>query len=104
MYYYYSGLLYTYLAGHVGPSSSSEGAFRALKHGYVHWASGHVEEIEVNTNNPLYCHVRSTIKPSMKSGTYKIYLLLKIDQSCTISEATHECAAGLATSGNRVYM
>ena len=82
------------MAGHVGHSGSSEGAFRALKRGYVHWASGRVEKIEVNTNNPLYCHVHSTIKPSMKSGTYKVYLLLKKDQNCTISEATCECAAG----------
>ena len=52
------------MAGHVGHSGSSEGAFQALKHRYVHWASKRVEKIEVNTNNPLYCHVCSTIKPS----------------------------------------
>ena len=44
----YLGLLYTYLAGHVG-RDGSEGAFRVLSHGYTHWASGRLEELQVNT-------------------------------------------------------
>ena len=73
------GLVYTYLAGHARRCSNSEGPFRALKRGYTHWASGRLKKIEVNTNHPGYCHVRSTTTPSMKSGMYKVYLLLKHD-------------------------
>ena len=37
------GLVYTYLAGHVG-HFGEEGAFRALERGYAHWASGRLQE------------------------------------------------------------
>ena len=46
-----TGLVYMYLArlvGHMG----DQGAFRALARGYTHWASGRLEEIQINTNNP----------------------------------------------------
>ena len=87
--------MYTYLAGHVRRCSNSEGAFRALKRGYTHWASGRLEKIEVNTNHPGYCHVRSTTTPSMKPGMYKVYLLLKHDGPLTsVLQATCQCAAG----------
>ena len=33
----YTGVVYTYLAGHVG-RSGDEGAFQALTRGYIHWA------------------------------------------------------------------
>ena len=93
--YFHLGLVYTYLAGHVGHHINSEGAFRALKRGYVHWASGRVEKIDLNTNHPGFCHVRSTMKPSMKSGMYNVYLLLKYEDRITsIIEATCQCAAG----------
>ena len=52
-----TGLLYTYLAGHVG-RNGSEGAFRALSCGYMHWASGRLEELKVNSNHPEYCHIQ----------------------------------------------
>ncbi len=39
------GLLYTYLAGHVG-LIGDQGAFRALSRGYTHWASGRVDELQ----------------------------------------------------------
>ena len=68
------GLVYTYLAGHVG--RAGEGAFRALTRGYTHWASGRLQELQVNTNNPLYCHVQCVMSPSMRAGTYRVYLLL----------------------------
>ena len=76
------GLLYAYLAGHVGSHTGSEGAFYTLKRGYVHWASGRVQKIEVNANNPL------------RKGTYKVYLLLSKEKGCSVEKATCECAAG----------
>ena len=86
--------MYTYLAGHVG-RSESEGAFRALDRGYKHWASGRLQELEVNTNHPRYCHVRRTMNPSMKAGTYHVYLLLGREGSlATIYSAKCECATG----------
>ena len=65
--------MYTYLAGNVGRVRDSEGAFRALKRGYIHRASGRLEKIEVNVNHPEYCHVRSKIKASMKDISYVVY-------------------------------
>ena len=87
-----TGLVYTYLAGHIGHRKNLEGAFRALKRGYIHWASGRVVKIEINAINPDYCHVRSTMKPSMKQGSYLVYILLQ--KPASIVRATCECAAG----------
>ena len=42
-----------YIVGHVG-RDGSKGAFRALTNEYIHWASGKLEELEVNTNHPMY--------------------------------------------------
>ena len=102
--YVHVGLLYGYLAGHVRSHSSSEGAFRALKRGYVHWASGRVQKIEVNIGHPLFCHVRSKIKPSMKDGTYNVYLLLATSKGCAVEKATCECAAGYVNSQTHVHV
>ena len=89
-----SGLLYTYLAGHVG-RDGCEGAFRALSRGYTHWASGRLEELRVNTNHPEYCHVQCSMKPSMRAGVYSVYILLGREGSLAkICSATCECAAG----------
>ena len=71
----HAGLVYTYLAGHVG-HTRHQGSFRALARGYTHWALGHSQELAVNTNHPYYCHVRCTMNPSVKTGTYEVYLLL----------------------------
>ena len=88
------GLVYTYLAGHVG-REGEEGAFRALSRGYIHWASGRLEELQINTNHPRYCHVECKIKPSMKTGIYTVYLLLEREgELASISTATCGCAAG----------
>ena len=93
-YYYIIGTLYTYLACGVG-RSETVGAFRALTRGYNHWASGRLDLLQVNTMHPDYCHVRGTTKPSMKPGTYQVYLLLsKKDSFGKIKRATCECAAG----------
>lgn len=91
----YTGVVYTYLAGHVG-RSGDEGAFRALTRGYTHWASGRLDQLTVNINNPKYCHVRASMKPSMKTGVYHVYLLLQSDDQglASILSATCDCAAG----------
>ena len=88
------GLVYTYLAGHVG-HTGDQGVFRALTRGYTHWASGRLEEMEVNVSHPAYCHVRCKTKPSMRTGLYHMYLLLgREGELATIRSATCECAAG----------
>ncbi len=88
------GLLYAYLAGHVG-LIGDQGAFRALSRGYTHWASGRVDELQVNTNNPLCCHVKCKMKPSMKTGVYNTYILLgRKEEVTSVRLATCECAAG----------
>ena len=90
------GMVYTYLAGVVG-HSKSEGAFRALSRGYTHWASGRLSVLEVNTCHPEFCHVRSTMKPSMKPGCYQVYILLARNGGVTsVQSAKCECAAGYA--------
>ena len=89
-----AGSLYTYLskgcdriAGH--------GAFRALQRGFIHWASGRLGTIEINTRHPSFCHVRCNVTPSMKSGVYHTYLLLgREGELATIEKAMCECAAG----------
>ena len=89
-----TGLVYMYLAGLVG-HMGDQGAFRALARGYTHWASGRLEEIQINTNNPEYCHVQCKIKPSMKVGVYNVYVLLgKEGELACIHTATCGCAAG----------
>lgn len=86
--------MYTYLAGHVG-HTSNEGAFQALDGGYKHWASGQLQELDVNTNHPKYCHVLCTMNLSTKIGTYHVYLLLDWEGSlATIYSAKCECATG----------
>lgn len=90
--------LYTYLAEGVGNTKGSL-AFRALKRGYVHWASGRMKKLEVQTRHPNFTFVRSTMIPSMRSGTYSVKLLLKkhtvqgqvIGEVC---QASCQCAAG----------
>ena len=89
---YNAGLVYTYLARHVG-HFGDQGAFRALTHGYTHWASGRLQEMEVNTKHPSYCHIRCTTNPSMRDGVYKVYLLLgREGELATICSATCECS------------
>ena len=84
------GVLYSYLAEGVG-HSTGKGAFRALSCGYVHWASGRRETLEVNYRNPTFCHVRCTMKPSMKDGSYSMYVLLEksTQYTTTIRHATY---------------
>lgn len=89
------GLLYTYMAEGTGNEGTSHGTFRALQRGYNHWASGRLNHLEFNYKHPLFCHVRCTMTPSMKSGQYHVYVLLCMEGDlCTIKKATCECAAG----------
>ena len=92
--YTFTGLLYTYLADCVGKRDKG-GAFRALQRGFAHWSSGRLSKLEVNTCHPLFCHVKCQMTPSMKQGSYKVYLLLRHEgKLAAISKATCECAAG----------
>jgi hypothetical protein len=68
------GTMYQYLSDGVGHDGETK-TFRALYRGYNHWASGRVEKIEVNTQNLYYCFVRCVVAPSMKQGSYKVYLV-----------------------------
>ena len=52
--YFPLGAVYTYLASGAG-RTQSEGTFRALTCGFIHWASGRIDSIEVNVQNPLLC-------------------------------------------------
>ena len=64
--------------------------------GYTHWASGRLQEMEVNTKHPSYCHVRCTMTPSMRAGVYKVYLLLGQDgKLATICSATCDAVQGM---------
>lgn len=74
-------------------------AFRALKQGYKHYASGRLSKHEIQTHHPEYAFVGSSIVPSMKSGVYKVKLILQkqlLNEKLvgSIYEATCECAAG----------
>ena len=48
-----AGEIYTYLSTQTG-WELSEGTFQALTRGYTHWASGHIDHIEVNDKNPEF--------------------------------------------------
>ena len=86
--------MYTYLADQVG-RSGEQGAFRALNRGYNLWASGKIDQNEVNIEHPEYCHVYCSIKPSMKAGLYNVQMLLGQEgELATVSSASCECAAG----------
>ena len=89
-------MLYAYLAEGVGSSKAAEGALRAVSRGFTHWASGHLEHLEINIKNPSYCHVRSNMKPSMKQGSYDVYHLLERtkEDMGSIRAATCQCTAG----------
>ncbi len=91
--------LYTYLAEGVGNAKGSQ-AFRALKRGYIHWASGRINKLEVHIRHPVYTFVRCSIIPSMRSGTYIVKLMLKKQALRSqivgnVHQASCECAAGL---------
>ena len=61
----------------------------------IHWASGRMEELGVNTHNPHFCHVQRLMKPSMKSRKYRVYILLRQDgEFAAVAKAVCECAAG----------
>ena len=88
------GTVYVYMSESAGVSAG-QGAFRALSRGFQHWSSGRMESMEVNLRHPRYCHVRSSIKPSMKLGLYHLYILLKrVGDNGEVVQATCECAAG----------
>ena len=67
----------------------------AFTRGYNHRASGRVDQLQVSTMHPDYCQVHVSCTPSMKRGTYHLYLLLRKEGEVAITvTATCECAAG----------
>lgn len=87
--------VYVYLASGAGCDlEKQEGTFRALTRGYTHWASGRISQIEVNLENPMYCHVRSTMSPSMKQGNSPMAVAGKNGDFSVVLSATCECVAG----------
>lgn len=90
--------LYTYLAEGLGNARGSM-AFRALKQGYKHYASGRLSKLEIQTRHPEYAFVRSSMIPSMKCGVYKVKFVLQkrlVNENLvgSIYEAICEYAAG----------
>ena len=93
-----AGAFYKYLSSHFG-QECSDGTVRALTRGYTHWASGRIDNLEINIQQPVLCHVRLTMKLtmklSMKKGWYNVWILLKGDGPYGYVEgATCACAAG----------
>ena len=83
-----------YLAEGVG-RAVTRGAFCALTRGFTHWSSGRMDRMEVNLHNPKFCHVKCTMTPSMKPGSYQVYILLRKERDlASVVAATCECAAG----------
>ena len=72
---YFIGTLYTYLACSVG--LKVQGVLRSLTRRYNHWAYGRIDEIQVHTAHPQYCHICARATSSMKLGMYHVYLLLR---------------------------
>ena len=88
----------------MGRSNDDKRAFRSLTRGYTHWASGRLEQIDVNIKNPDYCHVRCVMKPSMKQGNYHTYLLLGSNGGlANVEKASCECAAGYDLIVEMIY-
>ena len=90
--------LYTYLAEGTGHTKGNK-AFRALKRGYLNFASCRIKKIEYQNRHPSYTFIRSSITLSMKPGLYKLMLLLQkesVKEQCIgkIVHARCECAAG----------
>ena len=87
--------MYVYLASDTGHDiEKEEGTFRALMRGYTQWASGSLIHIKVNLENPLYCHIHSTMTSSMKQGNYHLWLLLgRNGDFASVLSATYECVA-----------
>ena len=58
--------------------------------------TGNQDNIEVNMKHPNYCHIKCSVKPSMKQGIYHVYMLLQRngEHGTTIVAATSECAEG----------
>lgn len=90
-----NGLVYTYLAQQTS-HDSGESTFRALTRGYTHWKSGRIHTMSVNIRHPTYCHVQSVMKPSMKPGSYQVWIMLQRDDLgyASVLCATCQCAAG----------
>jgi len=84
-----SGMVYLYLAKDTC-QDNGRSTFRALARGNTHWASGHINTILVN------CHIESIMRPSMKDGSYRVWIMLGGNDLgyAHVLCATCGCAAG----------
>ena len=100
--YVSNGIVYTYLARQTC-QDNGQSSFRALTQGFTHWKSCRVNTISINVCNPTNCHVKSVMQPSMKSGTYHVWLMLQRSEMghVNVMRATCECAAAGFLSGGR---
>jgi len=89
------GELYRYMALGVGYEGSS-GRFRALIQGYKFWASGRVQSVAINVQNPCICFVRGRVFPSMKDEVYVVDLLVS-HQTAKLERAQCKRVAGYVT-------
>lgn len=90
-----SGMVYSYLSKETC-QDDGRSTFRALARGYTHWASGRINTISVNLQHPINCHVESVMRPSMKAGSYRVWIMLGKDDLgyAYVMRATCGCAAG----------
>jgi len=70
-----SGMVYSYLANETR-QDDGRSTFRALARGYIQWSSGRIQMMSVNLQHPINCHIESTMRPSMKSGSYHVWIML----------------------------
>ena len=90
-----NGLVYTYLSQQTS-HDNGESTFRALTRGFTHWKSGRIHTISISVQHPVYCHVQSTMKPLMKSGSYQVWIMLQCDDLgyASVKCASCQCATG----------
>ena len=90
-----NGLVYTYLSQRTS-NDNGESTFLELTRGYTHWKPGCIHAISINIKHPIYCHIQSTMKPSMKPDSYQVWIMLQRDDLgyATVKCATCQCAAG----------
>ena len=90
-----NGLVYIRLSQQAS-NDNGESTFGASTRGYTHWKFGRIHTISINIKHPIYCHIQSTMKPSMKPCSYQVWIMLQHDDLgyATVKCATCQCAAG----------
>ena len=86
------GELYRHMTLGVGYEGSS-GRFRALIWGYTFWASGRVQSVAINVQNPCMCFVCGRVVLSMKDEVYVVDLVSH--QTAKVERAQCKCVAAV---------